>query len=207
MSTAGGAFGIYQAAEAEMAAALGVDRANLSASEKIELATATALRIEHDRLERALRGGEVVDPTALVRVGQALAEMIEAAGPAPEGPDLTGFTDDQLTILERARAIVDTGIDPGHEQRIAELQARLDAAHADHRLTLEELQRERRCRADAERLAAERWQTITAMTSKTGEDTTLIEAQQRLIELLERKLSLYTKLMPTPPVDATEAKP
>jgi hypothetical protein len=182
---------LFSAAEREMRAALGLSD-EASPADRIRLTAATALRLRFDQLESAARTGTEFDPDDLRRTGEALAAMFAPAA-EPE-IDLTRFTDDQLTILERARAIVDTGQDPSHEGRIAEVQKRYEAEVESHRKTIGVLQGERRQREELTTLAAERWKTIETMTAKAMESDKLISAQARF----EQRRALYTTLMPAP---------
>jgi hypothetical protein len=184
---------LFNAAEREMRAALGLSD-EVSPADWIRLTAATALRLRFDQLESAVRTGTEFDPDDLRRTGEALAAMF--APTAEPEIDLTRFTDDQLTILERARAIVDTGQDPGYEGGIAEVQNRYDAEVESHRKTIGVLQGERRQREELTTLAAERWQELETLRTKLAESATLVEAQSKLIQSLEERVNLYRRLMP-----------
>ena len=190
-----GVYSVYSAAEREMATALGVDVGNLSASDKVTLATATALRIERDRFEKAARSGETFDPAALVRSGQALAEIIEAAAPAATHVDLTKYSDDELTLLERCRSVLEGHDDPGGQKPLAEANARTKRVLAAHAKTLE-----------AERLCSERSREVETLRARIEKLVGDVEALKKYVKDANELLGLYRKLAPQVAA-AAEVKP
>jgi hypothetical protein len=192
---------LFDAAEAQMRTALGLGD-KLSPAERIRLSAATALRLRFDQLEDATRTGRPFEPQDMQRTAEALEDILT---PAEDGGDvdLTKFSDDELTVLEHARSIVDGRGDPGNEPAVAEVQGRLEREREDHRKTLAALKAAHEERNQLMSHAGKQWQRAEEAVAAKAEAIKLRDQALKLNGLLEQRIALYAKVMSAPAAGST----
>jgi hypothetical protein len=89
----------YGLIEAEMAAEMRLDPANLTAGDRRRLGTGTALALKIDEDQRKLRDGERVDFAEHARDQKALAELVALPGAPAGGVDLSLLDDTELELF------------------------------------------------------------------------------------------------------------